>query len=64
MPRHPLINFRIQKYYQNKAIFDGIHSRDNLPKIWYGAYVLNLDEIKSIGTHWIALYVDANNSVF
>ena len=33
MPRHPLINFRIQKYYQNKAKFDGVHSSDNLPKI-------------------------------
>ena len=23
--------------------------------------VLNLDEYKSIGTHWIALYVNGNN---
>ena len=26
-----------------------------------GAYVINLDEYKSIVTHWIALYVNANN---
>ena len=25
------------------------------------AYVVNLDEYKSIGTHWIALYVNGNN---
>ena len=25
------------------------------------AYVINLDEYKSIGTHWIALYVNAEN---
>ena len=25
------------------------------------AYVINLDEYKSIGTHWIALYVNAKN---
>ena len=28
------------------------------------AYVINLDEYKSIGTHWIALYVDYTNSFF
>ena len=33
----------------------------NLPKIKDGAYVINLDEFKSIGSHWIALYVNDNN---
>ena len=29
------------------------------------AYLVNLDESKSIGTHWIALYLNGNNeSVF
>ena len=28
---HPLINFEIQKYYQNEPKFNGAHSRDNLP---------------------------------
>ena len=28
-----------------------------------GANVVNLDEFKSVGTHWIALYVNANNIV-
>ena len=27
-----------------------------------GAYVINLDEFKSIGTHCIALYVNGNNT--
>ena len=26
-----------------------------------GAYVTNFDEYKSIGTHWMALYVNAEN---
>ena len=31
----------------------------NLPgKIKDGAYVINLDELSDIGTHWIALYVN------
>ena len=38
-------------------------SRNNLPKIKGGAYV-NLDEFKSIGTHWIALYVNAENVTY
>ena len=32
MPPHPLTNFEIQKYYQNESRFNGIYSRDNLPK--------------------------------
>ena len=58
---HLLTNFEIQKYYQNKPIFNGVYSRDNLPKTKFnekikdGAYVINLDEYFDIGTHWIAL---------
>ena len=32
IPPHPLINFEIQKYYENKSRFNGVFSRDNLPK--------------------------------
>ena len=55
MRPHPLTNFEIQKYYQNKPRFNGVYSRYNLPKIKDGAYVINLDEYSNIGTHWIAL---------
>ena len=57
MPPHPLTNFEIQKYYQNEPRFNGVYSRDNLPKIKDGAYVINLDECSDTGTHWVALYV-------
>ena len=53
-----------KKYYQNKPKFNGAYSRNNLSKINDGAYVINLDEFKSIGTHWIALYVNDNNVTF
>ena len=53
---HPLTNFEIQKYYQNEPRFNGVYSRDNLPKIKDGAYVINLDEYSDIGTHWVALH--------
>ena len=58
MPPHPLTNFEIQKYCQKEPKFNGAFSRNNLPKIKDGAYV---DEYESIGTHWLALYVDDNN---
>ena len=54
MPRHPLTNFEIQKYYQNEPRFNGVYSRDNLSKIKDGAYVVNLDEYSSIGTHSVS----------
>ena len=56
---HPLTNFEIQAYYQNKARFSGVFSRDNLPNtIKNGAYVINVDEYHDIATHWVALYVN------
>ena len=57
MTPHPLTNFEIQKYYQNEPIFNGVYSRDNLPKKKKkkdGAHALNLDEDADVGTHWIA----------
>ena len=41
---HPLKNLEMQKYYQNKPEFNGVHSRHSLPKIKDGASVINLDE--------------------
>ena len=32
-----------------------------MPKIKGGAYIIIFDEYESIGTHWIALYVNVKN---
>ena len=48
---HPLRNFEIQKYYQNKSKFKVVYSKSNLPKIRDETHVINFDEHKSIGTH-------------
>ena len=61
---HPLIYFEIYKYYENKPRFNGAYSRDNLPKIKDGAYIINLDEHYDTGTHWIALWVNNNNVTY
>ena len=50
MPPHPLTNFEIQKYYQNESRFNGVYSRNNLPKkLRDGAYIINPDEYACIG---------------
>ena len=61
MPPHILTNFEVQKYYQNKPKFNGVYSKNNLPKIKDGAYAIDLFKYKSIGTHWIALDVNGNS---
>ena len=52
----------MQKYYKNEPRCNGVYSRDNLPKIKDGAYVINLDEYSDIGTHWVDLHVDDNDN--
>ena len=72
MPSHPLKNFEIKMYYQsdaqlsskNEPKFNGVYSRNSLPKIKDGVYVINLDEFKSIGTQWIALYANGNDIIY
>ena len=62
---HPLTKFEIQRYYQNEPRFNGVFSRNNLPKkIKDGVYVINLDEYADVGTHWIALYCNRNETVY
>ena len=64
MSPHPLTNFKIKKYYQNEPRFNGVYSRDNLPKIEDGTYVINLDEYSDIGTHWVALWANNNDVTY
>ena len=61
---HPLTNFEIQKYYENEPRFNGVYSRDNLPRIKDGAYIINLDEYSDIWTHWAALWVNDDNVTY
>ena len=52
MPPHPLTKFEIQKYYQKEPKFNGVYSRNNLPKIKNGAYVkilISLNQQELIG---------------
>ena len=64
MPPHPIAHFEIQTYYQNEPKFNGVYWRNNLPKIKNGAYVINLDGLKSVGTHWRAFYGNGTSSEY
>ena len=64
IPPHPLTNYEIQKYYENKHKCNDVYSRNNLSKIKDAAHILNLNEFKSIGTQWIALYENGKNGTY
>ena len=59
----PPTNLEIQKYYKNETRSNGVYSTGNLHKVKDGANIINLDEYCDIGTHWVALYVQNNNSI-
>ena len=46
-------------FYKTKG-FNGVFSRNNLPKLKNGAYVINLDHSKNTGTHWIDTFEKKN----
>ena len=52
---------KCKRFYQNEPKLNGVFSRNNLFKIKDEAYIINLGEYESIGTHWIALYIIDNN---
>ena len=39
-------------------------SRDNLPRIKYGAYVININDNKSKGAQWVSLIFDRNTATY
>ena len=65
MPLHSLTYFEMRNDYQNELKFKGVYSQNSLLNTMKDeAYVVNLDEHKSIGSHWIALYVNGNTVTY
>ena len=66
MSPHPWTNFETQKDYEKepRCLFKGVYSRNNLSKIKYRAYIINLDEYESLGTHWSSLYANAKTVTY
>ena len=61
---HPLNSIEITNYFNYEPRFIGVFSRNNLPTIKDGAYVINLDDKNSKGTHWGSLFIDRNATVY
>ena len=49
--------------YETKPRSNGVYSSYKLPKIKGGACIINI-EYESIGTHWKALYMSGDNTVY
>ena len=61
---HPLSNIEITNYSNYEPKFNGIFSRNILLRINDGLYVINLDDKKSKGTHWVSLFIDRNLALY
>jgi len=62
-PIRPLSNFDLIKYYNNVNQFGGVYSRNNLPAVIEPKfYIVNLDDAKGPGTHWVCIY-NCNHNV-
>ena len=59
----PSTNFKRKRYYQNEHQSNGVYSRDNLPNVKDGTYVLNLNEYDDIVTHRVTIFI-YNNALF
>lgn len=54
---HPLSNIEITSYFNWKARFNSVFSKDNLPRIKCEAYVIIQDNKESKRRHWISLFI-------
>ena len=63
-PLYPLSNIEISEYFNYKPRFYGVFSGNNFSRIKDGAYVINLDDKKSKGIHWVSFFIARNTAVY
>ena len=56
--------FQDTKHSNYEPKFNGVLSRDNLPGIKEGVYVVNLNDKQSKETHWVSLFIDKNTVLY
>ena len=64
VPLHPWSDIEITNYFNYEPRFNGVFSRNNLPRLKDGMYVINLDDKDSKGTHWVPLFIERNLAVY
>ena len=61
---HPLNNFEITNYFNYEPRFNGVFPRKNLPRRKDGSYVINLDDKRNKGRHWVSLFIERNLAIY
>ena len=51
-------------YFKDVKGFNGVFSRNNLPKLKNGAYAINLDHSEHTGIHWVVIYVKKDEVIY
>ena len=64
VPLHTLSSIEIIKYFNYEPRFNGVISRDNLPRIKDRVHVINLDVNKLNKRHRVSLFIDKTTTVF
>ena len=59
-----LKQYQYYYYFNYKPRFNGVFSRNNLPRIKDQAFIINLEDKDSKWTHWVSLFVDINSLVY
>ena len=54
----------ITNHFKYEPRFNGVSSRNKLPRIKDGAYVLNVDDKNSKETHSVSLFIHKNTAVY
>ena len=57
-------NIDITNYFKYEPRFNGVFSRNNLPKLKDGGYVINLDDKNGKGTHWVSLFIQKYLTIY
>ena len=59
-----IMQFYITEYFNNEPRFNGVYSKDNLPRIKDETFFINLNDKQSKGTHWISLFIHKNTVTY
>ena len=51
-------------YFKDINRFNGVFSRNNLPKLKNSAYVINLDPSKNTETHWVVIFMKNTEVIY
>ena len=51
-------------YFKGVKGFNGVFSRNNLPNLKDGSYIINLDHSENTGTHWVVIFLKKDEVIY